>query len=322
MRDNIAYWFHTRYKRFLPIVKAQLKDAGTQGVFLVAGCIIIPCFIMMMMSSSSPMSTNLEVLPLPDNAVLQGDSVVRKGKKATTSTDFIHAGADEKYPDAGYDEHGWSNRGYMSSYEMAGKHCKSHEALVRFEQRKAQIKSAFVDSMGRKAIEICKGTDVPPSIVCAQAIIETNFGTSRLKHLANNMFGHMYKQKYTSRGIVGKIKAYDKNVKGKTLEYNFRVYESVWWSMRHHVELLEGNYKPFRVNADIPDRERWMGALCKCKDSQMLAEDSKHASYLYAGACAWVAKDGKTSRYVAELRFIIKLYNLQKLDEIWLTQNY
>jgi flagellum-specific peptidoglycan hydrolase FlgJ len=242
--------------------------------------------------------------------VSSGDSI-RK-------SDGIHAGADEMYPDMGYDSDGWSLRGYMSSYEMKGKHIKGGMlALERFEKRKARNARGFVDTISLKALEICKGTSVPPSIVAAQAILETNFGTSRLKHVANNLFGHMYKGNYSSRGIEGYVKAYDKDKNGKLKEYKFRKYASVWWSLKHHVEMLEHNYKAWRIDADIAERERWMAALCKCKTSEMLYTDSKEASYLYAGACTWVAKDGKTSRYVAELRYIIRLYNLDKLDERW-----
>jgi hypothetical protein len=50
----------------------------------------------------------------------------------------------------------------------------------------------------------------------------------------------------------------------------------------------------------------------------MLASDSNklaaNGGYLYASSCAWTAKDGVTSRYVAELQYIIKKYNLEKLD--------
>lgn len=312
-----------KLKYFIPIIKDLMKSNKVKSVFVIAGTIILISFAMLIMAATEAQSTEIDMLPFPHNVLLQGDSIVRKGKgkdkpkPSINSTDFLHAGADEKYPHEGYDNNGWSLRGYMSSYEMAGKHCTSHDALVRFELHKMRVKRDFVDSMADKVIDICNGTSVPPSIVCAQAIIETNFGTSRLKYLANNMFGHMYKGNINKPGIVGKIKAFDKNVNGNIKEYNFRVYSSVWWSMKHHIELLEGNYKEARVMQDITEREQWMGALCKCKTSEMLARDSKRSSYLYAGACAWEAKDGKTSRYVAELRFIIKLYNLEKLDAKW-----
>jgi flagellum-specific peptidoglycan hydrolase FlgJ len=233
----------------------------------------------------------------------------------------LYAGADELYPDMGYDADGWSLRGYMSSNEMKGKHLKSADALQRFEQRKAMVKRDFVDTMSRKALEICKESSLPPSILVAQAILETNFGTSRLKHLANNFFGHMYKGNLDSRGITGKLSAKDRTKEGKLRQYDFRVYASTWWSLKHHVQLLESKYKHRRIDADIPERERWMAALCGCTDSSMSYKDSKQAKYLYAGACAWKASDGKTSRYVAELRYIIRMYNLEKLDELWRTKN-
>jgi hypothetical protein len=122
----------------------------------------------------------------------------------------------------------------------------------------------------------------------------------------------------TSRGISGSVKAYDKNINGKTISYNFRKYESRWWSMWNHVQLLNKTYAPRLIN--IPNkREAWLAAICGCNDSRMLASDSKRLAdkggYLYASACAWPASDGVTSRYVAELRHIINSYNLENLDE-------
>jgi hypothetical protein len=325
MKENIMYWFNTRYRRFLPIVKAQLKDAGTAGVFIAALAIIIPCFILMSMQWVDPERTHVEVLPLPDNAILQGDSIIRRGNKWVDDTHllgdtvgFIHAGAGEAYPDSGYDEYGWSNRGYMSGDELKGKHLrKIGVSKERFDRKKAEVYANFVDSIKRKSLEICKGSSVPPSIVAAQTIIESAHGTSRLKYVANNFFGHQYKGNVKKKGITGKLLAKDRDKHGELLDYYFRVYESPWWAMKHHVSMLEANYASFRIKADIPERERWMAALCKCKDSRMLASDSDKASYLYAGACAWVAKDKKTSKYVADLRYWIKLYSLDKLDQIW-----
>jgi flagellum-specific peptidoglycan hydrolase FlgJ len=235
---------------------------------------------------------------------------------------FLHAGADEHYPDLGYDADGWSKRGYMSSDEMAGKHLKGDmQKLQRFEQRKAKVKRDFVDSMSRKAVRICRKFDVPPSILVAQAILETNYGTSRLCNVANNYFGHMSRDESTPRGIAGRLKAFDRNVAGKLKSYFFRVYESNWWSMWYHLHLLEDKYAQRKVSASSK-REQYMAALCGCKDKRMLASDSKaeaerKGGFLYAGACAWTANDGVTSRYVNELRFIIKLHNLEKIDK-WL----
>ena len=233
---------------------------------------------------------------------------------------LLHAGNDEHYPDAGYDEDGWSLRGYMSSHEMAGKHLnRDMDKLQRFEQRKAKERAKFVEDISYKAKRMARRFDVPASILAAQAILETNYGTSRLCNVANNMFGHMGGPTETSRGIAGSIKAYDRNIGGVLKTYYFRVYESLWWSMWNHMSLLEDKYSHRRIKAKT-SRESYMAALCGCKDSRMLASDAmaeanRKGGFLYAGACAWTASDGVTSRYIAELKFIIEKHKLDKLDE-------
>lgn len=248
-------------------------------------------------------------------------TVVKQKNHPTTkkSVPFIHAGAGEHYPDMGYDEDGWSCRGYMSSSEMRGEHLpkKDMQALQRLVKRKAKVRKDFVDSMSKKAVRICRHYSIPPSILVAQAILESNYGTSRLSNTANNLFGHMSGTITPQKGIEGRMKAFDKNVAGKTKSYYFRMYETVWWSMHYHLELIEGKYAHRMIKADTK-RESYMAALCGCKDSRMLASDAmwqaNNKGFLYAGACAWTANDGVTSRYVSELRFIIKKHNLDKLD--------
>jgi flagellum-specific peptidoglycan hydrolase FlgJ len=232
---------------------------------------------------------------------------------------YIHAGADELYPDVGYDEDGWSKRGYMSTSEFHGHHLKGdQEKLARLRTRIGKERQAFIDEISKNAKDLAIKFNVPASIIAAQAILESGYGTSRLAIVANNLFGHMGGKTETSRGISGSVKAYDKNINGKTISYHFRKYESRWWSMWNHVQLLNKTYAPRLINIQNK-REAWLAAICGCSDSRMLASDSKRLAdkggYLYASACAWPASDGVTSRYVAELRHIINSYNLANLDE-------
>jgi flagellum-specific peptidoglycan hydrolase FlgJ len=241
------------------------------------------------------------------------------GKKVVA----IYAGANETYPDVGYDEDYWSLRGYMSAYEMQGKHCPNNEASTRLYKKKLRVQKEFVEMVSKKAIEVCANTKVPPSILVAQAILESGYGTSRLSHLAKNLFGHMSFSNKPQEGISGKIAAQDRNVAGAVQTYYFRVYETVWWSMKHHVKILENGYAHRRPNIKgLKERDRWLAALCGCSNSKMHYKDSYRMAvtkggYLYAGACAWRASDGKTSRYVAELKWVIESYGLDKLDDYW-----
>jgi hypothetical protein len=299
---------------------------------LLAACGTWIIFWFMFSMCTRKRDLNVDSINIPVDSITSVPSIDTVRKKLTgleikdynKKTEYIHAGADEMYPNMGYDENGWSLRGYMSSYELKGKHCTTPESIVKFKNEFERRKQVFVDTITERILEVCKGTSVPPSIVIAQAIIESAHGMSRLKIQANNMFGHMYHEgscigpfhENGCKGIDDKIKAFDRNVNGKLKSYYFRKYQSVWWCIKYHIWLLENGYKGRRIKAKT-DRESWLAALCGCKDSRMLASDSKKSSYLYAGACAWEANDGKTSSYVENLRFIIKLYNLQKVDEIW-----
>ena len=249
------------------------------------------------------------------NKMIEAKPIVDKPKEQK----YLHAGSDEIYPDMGYDEDGWSKRGYMSTSEFHGSHLKGNqEKLAKLRTRISKERQAFIDDISKNSKDLSAKFNVPASIIAAQAILESGYGTSRLANVANNLFGHMGGKTETSRGISGSVKAYDKNINGKTISYHFRKYESRWWSMWNHVQLLNKTYAPRLIN--IPNkREAWLAAICGCSDSRMLASDSKRLAdkggYLYASACAWPASDGVTSRYVAELRHIINSYNLAKLDE-------
>ena len=232
---------------------------------------------------------------------------------------LLHAGSEEVYPDMGYDEDGWSLRGYMSSKEFHGSHLNGDPVkMEKLRKRISKERQLFIDDISKNSKDLAKKFNIPASIIAAQAILESGYGTSRLANIANNLFGHMGGPTETSRGISGSVKAYDKNINGKLIRYSFRKYESRWWSMWNHAVLLEKTYAPRLIN--IPNkREAWLAAICGCSDSRMLASDSKKLAdkggYLYASACAWPASDGVTSRYVAELRTIIESYNLISLDE-------
>lgn len=249
------------------------------------------------------------------NKMIETKPIVDKPKEQ----EYLHAGSDEIYPDMGYDEDGWSKRGYMSTSEFHGSHLNGNqEKLAKLRTRISKERQAFIDDISKNAKDLANKFNVPASIIAAQAILESGYGTSRLANVANNLFGHMGGKTETSRGISGSVKAYDKNINGKTISYHFRKYESRWWSMWNHVQLLNKTYAPRLINISNK-REAWLAAICGCSDSRMLASDSKKLAdkggYLYASACAWPASDGVTSRYVAELRHIINCYNLAKLDE-------
>ena len=78
-------------------------------------------------------------------------------KNYNKKMEYINAGADEMYPNMGYDENGWSLRGYMSSYGLKGKHCTTHESSLRFHTELERRKNIFVDTIAEGIVEVCKG---------------------------------------------------------------------------------------------------------------------------------------------------------------------
>ena len=221
------------------------------------------------------------------------------------------AGRQELYG-GGYDSIGRAERGYHSYKEWGARHLSGAIKRQFMVWKKEYIKD-WVDSMSGKAMTIAKKFDIPPSVILAQAYVESMTGQSRLSVTANNLFGHKYKQSDSKkRGIKGYMIAHDDSPTDR-----FRVFESHYWSLYHHGQLLDKSYRPHLVKADIPVREQWMGALCGCPDKRMRAADAGKTRWMYASACKWKANDGKTSKYVASLRYIIRLYNLEKLDIEW-----
>lgn len=258
-------------------------------------------------------------------------AAVEKGKEdvdslgATDSTTLLTVGTSDEEYDKLYDKDGYPRRGYLSSSEVQGKHIKSKSIKAAFKKRLARVYMDFIDTMGQKALDIAvhfsknKGVDIPPSVILAQAISESRYGTSRLAVQGNNYFGVQYHKR--KRGIKGPIVAKDADHKKKVKQYNFAHYETPWWSLFHHAMLLKNLYGRRLLNADIPLRERWFAAICGCQDSRMLAKDSKHqrmaGGFYYAAACEYIASDGKTSKYVATLKYIVRTYKLEKLDQEW-----
>lgn len=263
-----------------------------------------------LLGPSSPDSTG------QDSSTLQVKFKKPKGGK----TDDIHAGADELYANVGYDADGWSLRGYMSSHELRGNHIKDEATKARFKKRKARVQRDFIDSMSAKALDIAIKYNVPPSLIVAQAYIESAYGTSRLAVTANNHFGMQYRGK--RRGVKGKIPAKDKDKNGDYQKYDMNLYESTWWDLYHHAATLNGRYAKRVLDADIPIHKRWAAALCGCEDSRLLASDGKKqetvpGGFYYAAACGWKAQDGKTSKYVADIIYFVRLFHLEKLDHQW-----
>ena len=67
----------------------------------------------------------------------------------------------------------------------------NQEKLARLRTRISKERQKFIDEVSKNSIDLGKKFDIPASIIAAQAILESGYGTSRLANVANNLFGHM-----------------------------------------------------------------------------------------------------------------------------------
>ena len=101
--------------------------------------------------------------------------------------------------------------------------------------KKYKIKNIFDKDEYLKKIDI-----IPPSIVLAQAAIESGWGKSRFVREANNIFGHWT---YSNKGLKPKSKY--KHIK---ITYSLRIFPSIEDSLAAYMLNLDRNraYKKFR----------------------------------------------------------------------------
>lgn len=94
----------------------------------------------------------------------------------------------------------------------------------------------FIEDMKVDVLEAYATTHVRPSIVMAQAILESNWGKSQLSVEANNYFG--IKGSYQGQTYAVITHEYDANNKPYNITDNFRKYPNRYTSILDHGELL------------------------------------------------------------------------------------
>ena len=144
------------------------------------------------------------------------------------------------------------------------------------------------------AIEECAVyTDIPPELIVAQAIIESNFGKSRLACQANNYFGHKYRGKDSKKFLV----AHDDSPNDR-----FTKYKSVWFSIRYHSQLLMRKYRK-RIHKE-PTLNRWLYALCGALSAEKSKRFVERGNSVYATSCMTIPC------YSQKLKYIIRKHKL------------
>ncbi len=220
----------------------------------------------------------------------------------------VYAGRDDEVKDTEYNSLGLPvDRFWLTRTEWQGKHIKKMPIdyakrkllMERFKVwKKCHIKS-FIDDMLRAAVKENETfPKIPPSLIVAQAIIETNFGLSKLALQGNNYFGHKYRGKDTTKFMI----AADDSPTDR-----FTKYKSTWFSLRHHTRnvLMRLYYPRCKGESDL---NSWLNALC----GAMTAKESKKfvakGNYVYATSCM------TKKCYSQKLKDIIKFYNLEIFD--------
>lgn len=191
------------------------------------------------------------------------------------------------------------NRKWLTASEWRGEHIKYNDYIVRsrFKTWKEIHIQEFINFIGEATKKEVKFyPKIKPSIVIAQAILESNFGISRLAVEGNNLFGHKYRGQE-----LGYLVAADDNPNDK-----FTKFKSHWFSLRSHASLLTRVYAP-RIKGK-PTVKSWIKALCGGSTVEQSKKFRAKGKYIYATSCM-------NSCYQCKLRNIIKKYNLTKFDK-------
>jgi len=192
-------------------------------------------------------------------------------------------------------------RKWLTSKEWKGKHIRNNDVVTRsrFKSWKQIHIETFVKFFGAEIQKEVNDNfpDLCASVIIAQAIIESNFGLSRLAVEGNAIFGHKHKSK------KGKfIVAHDDSPTDR-----FSVYPSQWFSIRAHSHLMNDKYKK-RIVGEY-SRENWLIALCGAMTPKASRKYHESGNFLYATSCMTPVC------YSEKLRRIINQYDLTRFDK-------
>ncbi|HFI0143657.1 TPA: glycoside hydrolase family 73 protein [Streptococcus suis] len=114
------------------------------------------------------------------------------------------------------------------------------------------VQKSFVETLKPAAISVSKKTGILPSIILAQAILESAWGTSKLAKEANNLFGIKAGQNW--QGDIFEVETREvRNGTSVTEKASFRAYKSVADSVTDYGNFFTStpwrtkNYQEFRV---------------------------------------------------------------------------
>lgn len=184
----------------------------------------------------------------------------------------IYAGRHDTEIISFYDEQGLPLfRKWLTSKESKGKHIKDLKVKKRFKLWRKKHNKEFLKYIITAAKEEAKlYPKLNYKIIVAQAIIESNWGLSRLAVLGNNLFGH--KARSNSYLIAHDDSPTDK----------FEKYKSKWWSLRNHSKILMAYSQRFSGKQNL---NKWLKALCGGMNKNQSARWVKNGRKVYATSC-------------------------------------
>jgi flagellum-specific peptidoglycan hydrolase FlgJ len=164
-------------------------------------------------------------------------------------------------------------------------------ALSLFRPKEETIQpyvTNYIDQYKYMAIDEMQRSGIPASITMAQAIIESNAGSSKLARASNNHFGIKCKDYWNGESYF--FPDDERDAQGKLIPSCFRMYESVAASYADHSEFLMNtdHYRPL-FGYDKTDYALWARGLEACG---------------YASG----------AHYADKLIRTIELYDLEELD--------
>ena len=98
----------------------------------------------------------------------------------------------------------------------------------------------FISQISTRAIEACQGTSLFPSLMIAQACLESNFGKSKLASLHHNYFGIKASAAWKGKTITFQTQEFI-NQKTITVKQAFRSYPTLLTGFADRVRFLQVN---------------------------------------------------------------------------------
>jgi flagellum-specific peptidoglycan hydrolase FlgJ len=195
-----------------------------------------------------------------------------------------------------YDENGLPIfREWLTSSESKGRHISDPAVKKRFKKWRKNHNKEFLQYIVAAAKEEARQfPKLNYKIIAAQAIIESNWGLSRLS-ASNNLFGHKFRA--SNSFAQGTITAHDDSPTDQ-----FVIYKSKWWSLRMHSKILMKYSQRFSGKQTL---NKWLKALCGGMNKYQSARWVKNGRTVYATSCF----KGKVC-YAKKLKRIIRQLKL------------